>query len=768
MNLEQLVDYLKSEPEIARNITRWEEIPAKQPIYSDFSPGINPRIVQALEQKGIRKLYCHQAEAFEAVEKGQNIVLVTPTASGKTLAYNLPVLNHILKDNDARAIYLFPTKALSQDQFNELHDLITLMEADIRTYTFDGDTPVTARKAIRRSGHIVITNPDMLHQGILPHHTIWVKLFENLKYVVIDEIHYYRGVFGSHAANLVRRLKRIAAFYNSHPQFICCSATIANPGELAEKIIGEPITLIDRNGAPSGKKHFVFYNPPIVNRELGIRRSVINEVRRLATHLLEAHVQFIVFARSRVRVEVITKYLKESAKRLHIPAGKVSGYRGGYLPNERRSIEQGLKNGSILSVVSTNALELGIDIGQLDVSILAGYPGSIASAWQQAGRAGRRTTTSLTILVASSSPMNQFMVENSDYFFRRSPESGIIDPNNLLILMSHIKCGAFELPFREDEKFGPEGTPEILKYLAEKNVLRATDGKYYWMSEIYPAEEVSLRSASPDNVVIIDKTKGERVIGEVDLFGAQMLVHQDAIYMHGSNQFHVDQLDWDRKKAYVRQVAVDYFTDAITKTNIKVLAVDEEKAFPETKIAFGEVNVSTVTTGFKKIKLFTHENVGAGRVHLPEMEMATSAMWIEFSPVFTEKLEIPETQLGGALQAVANVLRNMAPVFIMCAPGDIRAVPMIRAPFSQRPTIYLYDNYPGGIGLSWKVMNQPGPVIEGALGLVSKCPCQSGCPSCVGPFLEVGEEGKSLSVKLLRMLLDEINQPAVGKDEHPR
>jgi DEAD/DEAH box helicase domain-containing protein len=752
MTLEQFIDFLRADPDFSENITHWSEIPPKSGIYTDFPAAINPLLLEALSQKGIKQLYSHQELAINTIASGKNVVLVTPTASGKTLAYNLPVLNSILSEPETRAIYLFPTKALSQDQLKELHDLITIMGSDIRTYTFDGDTPVTARKAIRRAGHIVITNPDMMHQGILPHHTIWVKLFENLKYVVIDEIHNYRGVFGSHLANLMRRLKRIARFYGSNPQFICCSATIANPAELAHKLIDEEIELIDKSGAPAGRKHFVLYNPPIVNKELGIRRSVINEVRRLASHLLSSQVQFIVFARSRVRVEILTKYIKEAAKKLHIPAEKVSGYRGGYLPNERRSIEKDLKAGKILSVVSTNALELGIDIGQLDVSILAGYPGSIASAWQQAGRAGRRNTTSLTILVASSSPLNQYIMENPGYFFEKSPESGIVDPNNLLILMSHMKCAAFEIPFEKDEFFGMDGSHEILEYLTENGVLRETEGKCDWMSEIFPAEEISLRSASPDNVVIIDKTQGEKVIGEIDLFGAPMLVHQEAIYMHGTRQYHVDQLDWDRKKAYVRAVNVDYFTDAITKTNIKVLSIDETREFKGSMLCYGDVNVSTVTTGYKKIKLFTHENVGAGKVHLPEMEMSTSSVWLELTPDFLEGLDIAESQLGGALQAVANLVRNIAPLFMMCDPGDIRTVPMTRAPFSQRPTIYVYDNYPGGVGLSMKIMSYPFPLFEAALQQVKKCPCTSGCPSCTGPILEVGVKGKYYAGKLLEKI----------------
>jgi len=758
MNLPQFIDFLRTQPDLARNITHWEEIPPREAQWADFPSGVHPRLREALAQKGIQRLYSHQAQAFERVEQGKHVVLVTPTASGKTLGYNLPILNRILEDPDARALYLFPTKALSQDQLAELHELITLMEADIRTFTFDGDTPVAARKAIRRAGHIVITNPDMLHQGILPHHSIWLKLFENLRFVVIDEVHYYRGVFGSHLANLIRRLKRIARFYRSEPQFICCSATIANPRELVEKLIEEPVDVIDENGAPRGKKHFVFYNPPVVNKELGIRRSVVHEARRLAKHLLEARVQSIVFARSRVRVEILTRYLKEHARALHVGENRVRGYRGGYLPNERRAIEQGLKNGQILSVVSTNALELGIDIGQLDAAILAGYPGSIASTWQQAGRAGRRNATSLAILVASSSPLDQFIIQHPEYFFQKSPEMGIIDPENLLILMSHLKCAAFEIPFTELEEFTPVGTREILNYLVEKGVLRKTGGKYYWMSEIYPAEEVSLRSASPDNVVIVDTTREERVIGEVDLFSAPELVHKEAIYMHEGRQYHVDNLDWERKKAYVHEVAVDYFTDAITKTDIKVLSVDEENPFPNLAFRYGEIKVNTVTTGYKKIKLHTHENVGAGRVYLPEIEMHTTAAWLEFPADLAEQYQWPESRLSGALQAAANLLRNIAPVYLMCDPNDIRALPMVRSPFSEQPTIYVYDNYPGGVGLAFKLFNDPVPTVEAALQTVQQCPCEAGCPSCVGPMLEVGEHAKVDSVQILQTVREALRE----------
>ncbi len=753
MNLEQLILYLREQSDFMQHVTHWETVPEKAAQFADFPDSIDLRLRDALAQKGIRQLYSHQAETFSHIQNGKNVVLVTPTASGKTLSYNLPVINHILQDPDARALYFFPTKALAQDQYHELHELVTIAGADIKTYTFDGDTPVSARQAIRRSGHVVMTNPDMLHQGILPHHTIWLKLFENLKYVVIDEIHYYRGVFGSHLANVIRRLKRIARFYGSDPQFICCSATIANPLEFVQKVIGEPVELVDQNGAPRGSKHFVFYNPPLVNPELGIRRSVLKEVNRISRLMMETRVQSIVFARSRMRVEVLTHYLKEQARSLKIPEKKVRGYRGGYLPLERREIERGLRDGSILSVISTNALELGIDIGQLDVAIMAGYPGTIASTWQQSGRAGRRSSTSLAIMVASSSPIDQFIISHPEYFFRKSPENGIVDPDNLLILMSHLKCAAFEIPFLEDETFSDVATREILDYLTDQRVLHHSAEKYHWSSEVYPAEEVSLRSASPDNVVIIDTTNGENVIGETDLFSAHMLVHTEAIYMHGSIQFHVDKLDLARKKAYVRQVSVDYFTDAITKSDIKVLAVDEEKPAGKALLRYGEIKVNTITTGYKKIKLFTHENIGSGRVYQPEIELHTAAAWLELPEALAAEMQLSASDLSSALQAIANVLHNIAPVYLMCDPSDIRAFPMIKSPFSQLPALYLYDTYPGGIGLSFKLFNNPQPVVVACLELVQRCGCKSGCPSCVGPALEVGENAKAHATELLQFLI---------------
>jgi DEAD/DEAH box helicase domain-containing protein len=749
MNLEQILDVLRRSPEFMVNVTRWQKIPAKEAVYGKYPVSLNARFVEVLKSKGIHQLYSHQSDAVREILSGRHTVIVTPTASGKTLCYNLPVIQSVLDNPESRSLYLFPTKALSQDQVEELHDLVQKLGVDIKTFTFDGDTPASARKAIRSAGHIVVTNPDMLHQGILPHHTGWVKLFENLKYVVIDEVHSYRGVFGSHLANVIRRLKRVCEFYGSKPTFIGCSATIANPKELFEKLIEDNASLVDNNGAPRGEKHFIFYNPPVVNAELGIRKSSIKESQNIARQFLSAGVQTIVFVRSRLRVEILLTYLKETMQSLKKSAELVRGYRGGYLPNQRRDIERGLRDGSIQCVVSTNALELGIDIGQLTASIMAGYPGTIASTWQQAGRAGRRESVSIAVLVASSAPIDQYIIRHFEYFFESPPETGIVDPNNLIILISHLKCAAFELPFREGERFGVDSTEQLLQYLEEHHVLHQAGGQYHWTSESYPAEEISLRQAAPDNVVIIDTTNKERVIGEVDLYSAQMLVHDEAIYIHEGEQFHVDKLDWERHRAMVHRVNVDYYTDAQTKTDIRVMDEFETVSVNGGEKGHGEVSVTTVATLYKKIKFNTHENVGSGRIHLPEMTMHTTAYWWELDDSVRERLLLTEANLGDGLKAVANVFENVVPIWVMTDPRDLRTVPMLRSPFSSKSTIYIYEHTPGGVGYSKKIFQLHEELLKAARELIRTCGCASGCPSCVGPVLEVGETGKESALRLL-------------------
>jgi len=756
MNVAQTLDDLKNDAQFKQGLTAWKTIPARPPRYGGFPESIDPKLVDALKNMGVRDLYTHQRQAVESVLKGENVCVVTPTASGKTLCYNIPVLNSLLQNKDARALYLFPTKALSQDQVNELQNTIDTLEVKIGTYTFDGDTPASARRAVRNAGHIIVTNPDMLHSGILPHHTIWMRLFENLEYIVIDELHHYRGVFGSHLANVVRRLKRICEFYGSKPKFICCSATIQNPQEMAERIIEEPVKLVDDNGAPAGEKHFLFYNPPVVNAELGIRESAVKVASRVAIRLFSKDVQSIVFARSRLRVEILTTYIKEAVAKMRKDASKVRGYRGGYLPTERRAIEKGLRDGEILTVVSTNALELGIDIGSLDVCIMTGYSGSVASTWQQAGRAGRRSDVSLVILVASSAPLDQYIIQHPEYFFEQTPESATVDPNNLIIASSHIKCAAFEFPFEDGEAFGgidAASVREILGYLEEQHVVRHVRNKWHWSCDAYPAEDISLRTAAPGNVVVLDTSQNGRVIGEVDLFAAPMELYQNAIYIHQTQQYTIDELDLDDRKAYARPVEVDYYTDAQMKVDLKVLDTFESAPAGHVSRHVGEVSVTWLPSIYKKIKFGTHENVGWGEIHLPESTMHTSSYWIEFPEETGELLGLKRDHLAGALHGLANTLRQVAPVQVMCDPTDIRDTAMLRAPFSERPVIYLYESHPGGVGFAEKLYNHHERMLQAAISLIAGCGCKEGCPSCVGPGLEIGEHGKSGALKLAKMAL---------------
>ncbi|MGO4494336.1 DEAD/DEAH box helicase [Paenibacillus sp. 2RAB27] len=745
----EMIDGLRKSPEIMQQVTYWHTIPPRDPKLADFPEGLHEGICVALRHKNIGQLYTHQAESFRQVTAGNHVVTVTPTASGKTLCYNLPVLQKILENDASRALYLFPTKALAQDQVAELQEMIEFMDVDIKTHTYDGDTPPTVRQAIRNAGHIVVTNPDMLHSAILPHHTKWVKLFENLNYIVIDEVHSYRGVFGSHVANVIRRLKRICRFYGSNPQFICASATIDNPKEHAERLIGETVALIDNNGAPAGEKHFVFYNPPVVNQQLGIRKSSVLETRTLAGKLLRSGIQTIVFARSRVRVEILLTYLQELVSH-ELGSKSIRGYRGGYLPKLRREIEKGLRSGEIRGVVSTNALELGIDIGQLQACVLNGYPGTIASTWQQSGRAGRRQETSLTILVASSNPLDQYLIQNPRYFFERPPEQARIHPDNLIILVDHVKCAAYELPFEANEKFGEESLTDVLEYLTEEQVLHQVNDRWYWMEQSFPAHNISLRSAAQENFIIIDMTNGHRVIGECDRFSAPTLIHEEAIYIHEGIQFQVEKLDYEEKKAFVRQVNVDYFTDASMAVQLKVLHVNREGRVGGLLRQLGEVTVNAQPTIFKKIRLRTHENIGSGPIRLPEEELHTSSYWFTFDEAMAAGRSANDMQ--HALLGIANVLAHLAPLYLMCDPMDIRVVPQVKAVHSKLPTVFFYDRYPGGVGLSDRLYEVHGQLMDQARSLIKSCGCISGCPACVGPIEEVGLLGKKLALELLAEL----------------
>ncbi|MEH6953255.1 DEAD/DEAH box helicase [Neobacillus drentensis] len=749
-NLQEVLSDLKINDQFKENIVTWHTIEEKPAQTVPLPMNLHQVLRSALESRGIEQLYTHQKSAYEKIMDGKSIVAVTPTASGKTLCYNLPVLQSILANSSTRALYMFPTKALAQDQKSEINEIIQAAGVDINSYTYDGDTPANIRQRVRQAGHVVITNPDMLHSAILPHHTKWVSLFENLKFVVIDELHTYRGVFGSHVANVIRRLKRICRYYGSNPVFICTSATIANPLELAENLTEEKMHLIDNNGAPSGTKHFLFYNPPIVNKPLNIRRSATLEVRKIAGELLKNKIQTIVFARSRVRVEIILTYLQELVKN-QLGAKSIMGYRGGYLPTERRKIEKGLRSGEIYGVVSTNALELGVDIGQLQVCIMTGYPGTISSAWQQAGRAGRRHGEALVIMVASSSPLDQYIIQNPDYFFNKSPETARINPDNLIILIDHMKCAAYELPFKAGEQFGSVETEELLEYLTEEQVLYCNGKKWYWMNDSFPAHNISLRSASQENVIIVDQTDvaNVKVIGEMDRFSAMTLLHDEAIYLHQGTQFQVEKLDWDEKKAFVREVDVDYFTDANLAVQLKVLEVDKLLSKVDAEFGYGDVSVRAMATIFKKIKFETHENIGSGPIHLPEEELHTNAAWISLNQSMSE---MGHERLEQGLVGTAHALNHIAPLFVMADPQDIHVIPQVKADHNEKPTIFFYDRYPGGIGLSEKIYSGMSEVFDETKKMITRCQCESGCPSCIGTDT-ISETAKRDALKIIEAFI---------------
>lgn len=735
--------------------------PAKEARFVSFPEALNPALRAALAERGIENLYTHQAAAVEHALTGKNTVVVTPTASGKTLCYNLPVVHTILSEAGARAIYLFPTKALAEDQRLELQRLNDSLGGPLLCHTYDGDTPQDARRAIRDRANIVMTNPDMLHTGILPHHTKWVKLFENLRYFVIDELHYYRGVYGSHLANILRRLKRICEFYGSKPQFICCSATIANPKDLAEAITEEAFELVDDNGAPSGDNYFIFYNPPVVNRQLGIRRSYLHETRQIALEFIRQKQQTLVFTNNRLATEILTTYLKDACSQLPFSHEAVRGYRGGYLPKERRHIESGLREGRIRAVVATNALELGVDIGSLDTVVLAGYPGNIASTWQRAGRAGRRQSASLAVLVASSAPLDQYVVEHPDYFFGRSPEEAHINPDNLEISLSHLKCAVFELPIRDGEKIGKHDLDKLCEFLArDLQVLHRSGDCWHWVSDSYPADSVSLRAVTSDNFLVVDITADHRIIGEVDFPSALTSLHEKAIYLHDARQYQVEKLDYNGRKAFVRQVDSDYFTDAIVYTQVSELAQFENAEAARdahSTAAHGDVRVKRQVVGFKKIKFYTLENIGAGMLSLPEQEMHTTAFWLHFRNSFFDAFEsYSRADLQDGLRGLANVLQTVATVLLLSDPRDIGVAVLddweqMKTAFE--PDVVLYDNYPGGIGQSDPLFRRRVELLEAAFDLATSCGCDAGCPSCVGPHNEIGSRGKETAIRILRKLL---------------
>ncbi len=770
--------------ESADCITSTLEIPATSGAYSPFPAGLDERLLAALRLRGIDQLYSHQAEAWRLVHEGRHVVVVTPTASGKTLCYNLPVMQAVIRDS-AKALYLFPTKALSQDQVAEVLELNRLSGLQIKAHTFDGDTPGDARKAVRLHGDIVVSNPDMLHQGILPHHTKWAQFFQSLRYVVIDELHIYRGVFGSHMANTVRRLLRICRFYGSNPQFILCSATIANPQELASRLIGQQVAAISRSGAPRGRKHLLFWNPPVVNADLGIRASARSQSNRIIKRAMRQGLKCIVFAQTRLAVEVITKYLKDYFDKDPRKPERVRAYRGGYLPGERRGTEQQLRSGTLDCVVTTSALELGVDIGALDVCVLNGYPGTVAATWQRLGRAGRRHRPSLGVLVASSQPLDQFIVRAPEFFCDASPESAHIDPDQLLILLDHVRCAAFELPFTRGESFGGEHLEDFLDYLQEEGLLHREGDTWHWMADAYPANAVSLRSVANGNFVVIDISGGgQTVIAEVDYGSAALTLYEGAIYMIQAQPWQVERLDWEGRKAFVTRTRADYYTDAIDYTRLKILDRFDADSQPGRSTVRGEVHVVRRVSGYKKIRYYSHENIGYGKVELPDHEMHTTAVWWQLdAPLLDQHFTHRWQALDGFLGA-AYAMHHIAALLLMSETHDLgRAVGNGDATWfatvdsngrgSLRsfdgdtadstvtdshfvPALFLYDNYPGGVGLSAPLYDFRHQVVERARQLVQGCACLHGCPACVGPILhssrDADQNAKQAALLILSLL----------------
>ena len=767
-------------------VTAVRRLPAREAQFGGEVAGVEDRLRDVLRERGIQGFYTHQAAAVEHALGRRNVVITTPTASGKTLCYNAPVLSSVLRDPSTRALYLFPTKALAQDQLAELHALSDHLsrrsDLEIGVFTYDGDTPHDARRAIRGRAHIVLSNPDMIHSGILPHHPRWAKLFENLQFVIIDELHAYRGVFGSHLTNVLRRLRRICRHYGSNPTFICSSATIANPRELAEALVEEPFELVSESGAPCGEKWFLFVNPPVVNQQLGIRRSYLAETRRLAAEFLKRRLQVIVFAQSRLSTEILTTYLKDDFAGPPGTRDQIRGYRGGYLPQRRREIEKGLREGSVRAVVSTNALELGIDIGALDACVMAGYPGTIAATWQRAGRAGRRSGRSAAVLVASSAPLDQFVVRNPSYFFDAAPEHALINPDNLHILVDHVKCAAFELPFTTSEQYGrhalrqAQGDPsplrvdvqEVLGVLEESGFIHRAEGEdggdgiWQWTNESYPADAVSLRSISSDNFVVVDTTDGSDVIGETSFTSGPATLHEKAIYLVEGVLYQVEKLDFEGRKAYVRRIDCDYYTDAITYTKVTVLdtfAINAPKSH-------GEVHVSSRVVGFKKIKFYTNENVGSGELDLPEQQMHTTAYWLTIPSTVMAALPFAADDRRDGVVGLSFAMRQIAQLLLMCDrqdigisigsgnEGDSPVLTRTGEPvtLSDEPRIFIYDNYPGGIGFSEPLYAIDDELRRRTRDLIAGCECQNGCPTCVGPIGNTGPMAKTVALRVLDLI----------------
>jgi len=773
LTVDDLVRALDGHRDLGGRISHTERVPARDARWAELPERLDPRLLELMAARGKERLFAHQVEAIEAALGGDDVLVATPTASGKTLTYTLPVLQRLIEtEGRSRSLWMFPTKALSQDQSANLNlllgDLASRVDGleDLHSFTYDGDTPPTIRRTLRERGHVILTNPWMLHQGVLPNHAKWSVLFENLDYVVIDEVHTLSGVFGSSVANVLRRLVRIARHYGSDPKFLLSSATLHDAPAHARALIGRDAVVVDEDGSPAGERVFAVYEPPLLDAVAGLRANALEEARRVGEVLCGPQHQTIFFCNRRTSVEVLTRYLKELAPRIGLKPDEIRGYRGGYLPDLRRSIEKGLRAGEVKVVVTTNALELGIDVGALDVAVLVGYPGSQASFWQRAGRVGRRGNTSLCVMIARSDPIDQYLAEHPDYLFAAPQERLGVDPDNLVILSEQLKCAAFELPFRAragadgevrlDDVFGANPhAPAILDYLAdESGFLHKREDTWHWMADAYPAQDVSLAGGEPDNVLVIDQETG-KAIGETDREGSITTVHVGAIYQVEGETWKVEQFDYDNRRAYVKLVISDYFTEAQTDTEVRVLSLEEEVAHDGgfTKHV-GEVHVTTVATLYKKIRFYTRENVGSEDIDLPPEELDTEAFVVTLEPEAARALGLQAGTRAAAWSAAGHLLRRIAPLYLRCQPQDLGICAEIRSRHFEKPTLFLYDRVQGGVGLSSVLFGVFDELVRAARDVVATCECTSGCPGCVGPLEEVGERGKRTALQVLEFLLD--------------
>ncbi|MFT4540456.1 MAG: DEAD/DEAH box helicase domain-containing protein [Planctomycetota bacterium] len=835
--VDAIVERLREDPRWQGQILHWHRVEARPPRMTAFPDSLDPRLVAALKERGVHELYEHQARAIDLALSGRDVLVATPTASGKTVCFTAPVIQSLLQsEGRSRALFLYPTKALSQDQTSSLSGLIQAVQAqgggaDWHAYTYDGDTPPAIRRTLRDRGHIILTNPWMLHQGILPNHAKWAELFRDLEYVVVDELHTLSGVFGSSVANVLRRLMRIARHYGSSPRFLASSATLYEAGAFAERLFGRKVELVDEDASGTGTRTFGVYQPPILDPVAGLRANALEEARELSRVVCGPKHQTIFFCSRRTAVEVLTRYLKENAGSMGLKPEEVVGYRGGYLPLLRREIESGLRDSSIKVVVSTNALELGVDVGALDVAVLVGYPGSQTSFWQRAGRVGRRASSSLVIQIARSEPVDQYLALNPQFLFAAPRERLGLDPDNLVLLSEQLKCAAFELPFHADEAGELVGEPEfgraphaadVLDYLAEESgFLLRKEQTWYWMTDSYPAQDVSLAGGEADNVLVLEldpqhaegegerfapRQASQRAIGEVDREAAITSVYEGAIYQVQGETWRIERFDYENRRAWARRVDSDYFTDAQTDTEVRVLRLERHStrsrdvapvknpwrptvsgsmpasappadndrslassaseqvithgarlgANPEEEdysIWSGEVHVTTVATQYKKIRFYTRENLGAGDIHLPAEELDTEAFLLTISDACATDLGLVGGDRGSAWRAFGQLLRRVAPLFVRCQPSDLGISTQVRSPHFERPTVFLYDRVQGGVGLSELCFQTHRDLLEAALAVIEGCDCESGCPACVGPRAEVGPLGKETVARILEHLL---------------